>query len=630
MSKLRLMYLCILCAFAFATTNVLLAQSIVAQAGPTPISIDQTSTTDNIQVLMASLAQHPSDITVYGATDGRKNFYVQYFTNVSDYLTWSVSVPATASYQPTIYFYTTAGQQFNLSVNGNVVVSFTATGGWQRQIVSSIDLPAGIDRITLTRTGTLSGDANVKSIELLRASNVAAYNSRVVAAKADTSWLSHAEYGLMFQYGSWGFPNGGGAALPLNLQAADFNVTTFVNNVVATGASYVIWSISWWGYHLDAPLTSPDQLVTAQGGPAYPGLTAPTDLIGNVAAALHAKGIRFMLYYHTGDEDTAWWPYQKFPNTFSPHGYGDRSIFFNNWKTVIAEIGLRYGRNLDGLLFDDGCIYYPAPFESLEAAARVGNPNRLVSWNGGPFGDTPVTDFQDLDFGEGLHGAATSGSAAVGGNGIFNSGANAGLLQHGMFTLEQDWGVHYQGEPIASNGYTASQITNWIQSAASRGVPVSLDLMMYEDGTMSSTDLAMLSQVKQNMYGTGTGAGGMATTTINDGASGIAYGGTFSVSTGRGVGDYNDDVHYSTNNGDSASYTFIGSGVDFLTETYSDEGNVAVYIDGTLAQNVSAVSSARQVQQVLFSQTWPSSGTHTIKVVKLSGAFMLVDAFRVD
>jgi hypothetical protein len=34
--------------------------------------------------------------------------------------------------------------------------------------------------------------------------------------------------------------------------------------VTATGAAYVIWSISWWGCHLDAPLLSPDSIVTAE------------------------------------------------------------------------------------------------------------------------------------------------------------------------------------------------------------------------------------------------------------------------------------------------------------------------------------------------------------------------------
>ncbi len=225
-----------------------------------------------------------------------------------------------------------SGQQFTLSVNGTVAATFTAGGGWQRQLASNITLPSGNVVIKLARSGTISGSAQVKSLELLRASDLAAYNARVAAARADTTWLSQAKYGLMFQYGSWGFP---AAAVPRCRSISRrpiSNVTNFVNMVKSTGASYVVWSISWWGYHMDAPLATPNDIVTAAGGPANPQLTASTDLIGNVAAALKAQGIRFMLYYHTGDEDTAWWPYQNYPTSFSANGSGDRSTFFDNWN----------------------------------------------------------------------------------------------------------------------------------------------------------------------------------------------------------------------------------------------------------------------------------------------------------
>jgi hypothetical protein len=68
-----------------------------------------------------------------------------------------------------------------------------------------------------------------------------------------------------------------------------------------------------------------------------------------------------MLYYHTGDEDSGWWPYQQWPATFASNGTGDRSTFFANWTRVVSEIGTRYGTHLDGFFFDDGMVlYYPA------------------------------------------------------------------------------------------------------------------------------------------------------------------------------------------------------------------------------------------------------------------------------
>lgn len=305
----------------------------------------------------------------------------------------------------------------------------------------------------------------------------------------------------MFQYGPWGFPNNAGPAKSLDRQAADFDVPGFVARVAETGAGYVIWSISWWGYHMDAPLKTPNSIVTADGGPANPGLAASTDLIGNIAAALHRRGIRFLLYYHAGTEDAAWWPYQHFPSGFSATGTGDRSTFLRNWETVVTEIGNRYGANLDAFLFDDGMIYYPAPFEKLERVARAGNPNRLVSWNAWVM--PRFTDFQDIYFGEGSHGEPMPGSAPPGGNGIFSSGPQQGLLQQGMFVMDGDWGVHTQGGGVIKTDptVTSAAAIRWAKSAASRNVPITFDLMMYEDGTMAESDLAIFKDVRQSVYG---------------------------------------------------------------------------------------------------------------------------------
>ena len=62
----------------------------------------------------------------------------------------------------------------------------------------------------------------------------------------------------------------------------------------------------------------------------------------------------------------------------------DTTKFFNNWKSIIAEAGERYGDKLAGWWFDDGTTNYyyrSAPWESLAKAAKAGNPQRLVSFN---------------------------------------------------------------------------------------------------------------------------------------------------------------------------------------------------------------------------------------------------------
>jgi len=120
-------------------------------------------------------------------------------------------------------------------------------------------------------------------------------------------------------------------------------------------------------------------------------------------------------------------------------------------------------------------------------------------------------------------------------------------------------------------------------------------------------------------------------TPINDTAPGITYTGSgWSYSSGRPFGDYDNDVHSTTNNGDSVSYTFTGSGIEALTELNSDEGDINVYVDGSLNQTVSAAASGdRTAQQALVTVTGLTPGSHTIQLVKQSGSYMVLDGLVV-
>ncbi len=115
------------------------------------------------------------------------------------------------------------------------------------------------------------------------------------------------------------------------------------------------------------------------------------------------------------------------------------------------------------------------------------------------------------------------------------------------------------------------------------------------------------------------------TTALNDTATGITYTGTWNYGGSRGLGDYQDDVHYTATNGDSVSYTFTGVGIDYVTEKNTDEGNIAFYIDGVLQTTVNCSNSTRLVQQVVYSASGLTSGSHTLKAVKQDGTYMLLD-----
>ncbi|MBM9503309.1 right-handed parallel beta-helix repeat-containing protein [Actinacidiphila acididurans] len=116
---------------------------------------------------------------------------------------------------------------------------------------------------------------------------------------------------------------------------------------------------------------------------------------------------------------------------------------------------------------------------------------------------------------------------------------------------------------------------------------------------------------------------------LNDTDWRAVYTGSWGYSSGRHLGDLNADVHYTSTDGDSVSYTFDGTGIQMLSETNDDEGSADVYVDGKKVSTVSANGPVRLAQQALVSVTGLTKGTHTLRVVKTGGTYLLVDGFTV-
>lgn len=125
--------------------------------------------------------------------------------------------------------------------------------------------------------------------------------------------------------------------------------------------------------------------------------------------------------------------------------------------------------------------------------------------------------------------------------------------------------------------------------------------------------------------------GPVRTISHDDTDPGISYVGSWSASTGRALGDYGDGVHYTEDDGDAFEYTFQGTGVSYLTETDTSQGDVDIYIDGKLMKTVSTgrdPGQPRLAQQTVFTVNDLPNGSHTLRAVKKSGSYMLLD--RID
>ncbi|MCM2997161.1 S-layer homology domain-containing protein [Paenibacillus cellulositrophicus] len=180
--------------------------------------------------------------------------------------------------------------------------------------------------------------------------------------------------------------------------------------------------------------------------------------------------------------------------------------------------------------------------------------------------------------------------------------------------------VEYEGQALTENEYAVDQDTVTIKKEFLAGLPGD-DIMlkfMFSAGDPQTLTVHI------------TGAETVRYTTLNDDDPGIVYHGAWNRSTGRNFGDYKDDVHYTEANGDFFEHTFRGTGIQFFTEIDPSQGDMDIYLDGEFQKTVSSYSEQRQPQQKLYSVSGLKEGFHTLKVVKKSGRFMLVDMLKVE
>ncbi|GAA2383749.1 hypothetical protein Cme02nite_70060 [Catellatospora methionotrophica] len=145
-------------------------------------------------------------------------------------------------------------------------------------------------------------------------------------------------------------------------------------------------------------------------------------------------------------------------------------------------------------------------------------------------------------------------------------------------------------------------------------------------GTANNAQKSLLNTA--STLGLGTPGGGGGGGLVND--TDLTYDAGWYHTTARGYGDYNDDTHHTNTVNAAASYTFTGTGIEYLSERNGDMGNVDVYLDNVLQANVNLyVSGARQAQAVVWSKTGLSNGQHTIRIVNKATAVAIVDALRI-
>lgn len=120
-------------------------------------------------------------------------------------------------------------------------------------------------------------------------------------------------------------------------------------------------------------------------------------------------------------------------------------------------------------------------------------------------------------------------------------------------------------------------------------------------------------------------------TAVDNSSSLVTYSGNWRT-TGSPA-DHDASINYASSSS-SASLTFSGSTIAYISRLTSSSGISEITIDGEVVDTVSGYSAATQYQQVLFSTSTLSSGTHTITVSRTgqkedrsTGTNSIIDAF---
>lgn len=117
---------------------------------------------------------------------------------------------------------------------------------------------------------------------------------------------------------------------------------------------------------------------------------------------------------------------------------------------------------------------------------------------------------------------------------------------------------------------------------------------------------------------------------VNDTSLAVEYRGTSWTYSRTGTsGEFRADSHRCSSDGDSFSFHFEGTDVEWISARGSDRGMVEIAIDG-VSQGSVDLSQGERTSTSVFSKKGLPRGHHTLTATKRGGAIMSVDAFKVS
>jgi len=308
---------------------------------------------------------------------------------------------------------------------------------------------------------------------------------KVAYARANTDWLARLRYGIGVHWTAQSVPRQG---TPLTFQDAveAFDLKAFVEQVRYAGADYVLFTATHALQMLPAPNSALDRIL--------PGRTCTRDLIGELSAALAVHRLPLLVYWNhscNGKSDPAW---------REAVGYDgkDKTRFADHLIDIVGCMGQRYGKSVRAWWFDSPYSLDPSgphnsvttdmtgfrfPWERMTVAAKAGFAERLVTYNAGVDETYLYTAHQDYWAGEMNDLKHPAG----------NRYQSNGLQWFGWTCLDDRSWVHAKRDTaIVQPLYGDAELAAYVRTCRDHQAPMTFNLGIYQDGTMSQSSLDLL------------------------------------------------------------------------------------------------------------------------------------------
>jgi len=304
--------------------------------------------------------------------------------------------------------------------------------------------------------------------------------------RSDFAPLRETVYGVGFHWTTWTWPQHG-ELRPFPEAVETFDVPAFVEVVKETGAGHVLFTATHLMQWLPAPHPAVDRILA--------GRTCERDLLMELADALAAVGIRFILYYNHGahGQDKEW---AAASGATAP----DRAGFFENICRILAGLGERYREKVIAFWLDGGSELArgpDTPWAALTAAAKAGYSDRLVCYNPGLENLDLLTQYQDFWAGEVSHLEFTPSGPHT----------PTGLPWYSFVALHRDprlrlsglWGIDREARDMVLPSYHPAQVLAYLERFRACGGAVTFNLLCYQDGGIYNDDLGLMREVGRHI-----------------------------------------------------------------------------------------------------------------------------------